>query len=107
MGPYKYGPWQCSDVVNWTMPADRSGELPYHAQASVTLPISAEELHFVADGSLQYGDFEVSQDVDVVADSAVVDIDVAYRHPDAIEEATVCRTHPSDDKWGLGIFVSV
>ena len=86
---------------------DRPGELPFHARTTFMLPVSAEELQFVADGSLQYGDFEVSQDVDVGGMNAVVDIDVGFRHPDALEEATVCRTHPADNKWGVGIFVSL
>ena len=48
-------------------------------QTSLTLPLSAAELSFIADGSLQFGDFVVSQDLDEGAEDAVVFIHGAYR----------------------------
>ena len=48
---------------------------------------------------------EISQTADAGA-NAIVDIEVEYRQPDALDAATVCRTHPDDNKYGLGIFVS-
>ncbi|KAI0800275.1 hypothetical protein C8Q74DRAFT_1364043 [Fomes fomentarius] len=102
--PYKYGPSQCSALVNWTAPMDHVGDFAHHASATVTLPLSAQQLHFVAEGSLQSGDFAVSHDSDVPSGFAVINVNVGYRHPDALEEATVCQTHPDDTTWGLGIF---
>ncbi|KAI0753380.1 hypothetical protein C8Q80DRAFT_1249886 [Daedaleopsis nitida] len=100
----KDGLSQCWDPVNWTSTTDLSGESPYRARTTLTLPLSAKELLFTADGALQYGDFEVSQDVDVLSENVFVDIDVAFQHPDALSEATVCRTHANEGTWGLGIF---
>ncbi|KAI0753363.1 hypothetical protein C8Q80DRAFT_1096622 [Daedaleopsis nitida] len=102
--PYKYGRSQCSDAVNWTITTDSLGDYEYHASTSFSLPLTAADLHFVAEGSLQYGEFEMSHDVDLVSDSALIDVSVEYQHPDAIAEATVCRLHPSEEQWGLGIF---
>ncbi|KAI0740773.1 hypothetical protein C8Q76DRAFT_791175 [Earliella scabrosa] len=101
----KYDPSQCFDTVNWTegSPSHRH-DYPFHVQTSLTLPLSAAELSFIADGSLQFGDFVVSQDLDEGADDAVVFIDAFYRIPDAMDEATVCKTHLQEDEWGLGIF---
>lgn len=86
---------------------DHVGDFAHHASATVTVPLSAQRLHFVAEGSLQSGDFTVSHDSDAPSGSAVINISVGYRHPDALEEATVCQTHPDDTTWGLGIFVGV
>ncbi|KAI0755025.1 hypothetical protein C8Q80DRAFT_1117540 [Daedaleopsis nitida] len=104
--PYsKHGPSSCFDPVNWTIPADGSADdSSYHASTSMIFPIDSQEIRFVADGALQYGDFEVSQDNHEHSDSVIVNVDVAYSHPDALDEATVCRTHPDESKWGLAIF---
>ncbi|KAI0753418.1 hypothetical protein C8Q80DRAFT_1095853 [Daedaleopsis nitida] len=104
-GDYKTGPSKCEDVVNWTTNSlDHPYEYPFHAQTSVTFPLSALDMFFVSEGLLQHGDFEVSQDLDNHSDKAVVDIHVSYRVPDALDEATVCRMHPEADEWGVGIF---
>lgn len=99
-------PSDCADPVNWRYdPVDNHTDWPYHAYASLAFPIDAEELLFKAEGSRAHGTFEVSQSTNISTE-AVVDIDVAYRSEDALAEATVCHLKPSENKHGLGIFVS-
>lgn len=95
-----------ADTVRWCYdPVDNHTDWPYHAHASLAFPIDAEELLFKAEGSRAHGTFEVSQSTDI-GTKAVVDIDVAYRSEDALAEAKVCHLSPSENKHGLGIFVS-
>lgn len=99
-------PSDCADTVNWRLdPVQDHSDWPYHAHASLALPIDAEELFFKAEGSRAHGTFEVSQSTDVGTE-AIVDIDVAYRRENALAETTVCHLNPSENKHGLGIFVS-
>ncbi|KAI0794307.1 hypothetical protein C8Q74DRAFT_568961 [Fomes fomentarius] len=100
-----FDPSQCADTVNWTKhSSNRSHDYPYHAQTSLSLPLSAAELSFIAAGSAHSGQFIVLQDLDEGSEDALADIDVLYHTPDFLDEATVCRTHPAEDAWGLGIF---
>ena len=103
---YPYKPSHCSELVNWTTDVARHhDDFPYHAEASFTLPIGAKELAFVAEGVQQYGHFELSQTADAGSDDAIVDVHVSYDQAEALSDATVCRLHPAEDNWGLGIFV--
>ncbi|EIW54039.1 uncharacterized protein TRAVEDRAFT_132071 [Trametes versicolor FP-101664 SS1] len=97
-------PSDCADPVKWRYdPVDNHTDWPYHAHASLAIPIDAEELLFKAEGSRAHGTFEVSQSTDT-GTKAVVDIDVVYRSEDALDEAKVCHLSPSENKHGLGIF---
>ncbi|KAH9888410.1 hypothetical protein C8Q73DRAFT_839007 [Cubamyces lactineus] len=97
-------PSQCVGDVNWTLDPDGGhGLWPLHATTSLTFPVDADELFFLAQGSFSHGAFEVSQSNDAGTD-AVVDIEVWYKVEDALQEATVCRLHPSASEHGLGIF---
>lgn len=103
---YPYAPSDCSESVNWT--TDGAGlpdEYPYHARTSFTLPVGAKELAFIAQGAQQHGHFELSQTADAGSDEAVVEVHVSYKAQNALSDATVCRLHPAEDSWGLGIFV--
>ena len=101
------GPLQCADKVNWnTTHVDSPNDFPLHARASITLPLTAEELYFIAEGALSFGAFYVVQTPDVGPDNALVDVEVSFHNHEALLDATVCRLHPSDAKWGFGIFVS-
>ena len=103
---YPYSPSHCLEPVNWTTDvAKHRDDFPFHAETSFTLPVGAKELAFVAEGSRQYGHFEVSQTGDAGSDEAIVDVRVSYSEPEALSDATVCRLHPAEDSWGLGIFV--
>ena len=103
---YPYSPSHCLEPVNWTTDvAKHRDDFPFHAETSFTLPVGAKELAFVAEGSRQYGHFEVSQTADAGSDEAIVDVRVSYSEPEALSDATVCRLHPAEDSWGLGIFV--
>ncbi|RDX48573.1 hypothetical protein OH76DRAFT_1483681 [Lentinus brumalis] len=104
---YPYAPSDCSESVNWT--TDGAGlpdEYPYHARTSFTLPVGAKELAFIAQGAQQHGHFELSQTADAGSDEAVVEVHVSYKAQNALSDATVCRLHPAEDSWGLGIFTS-
>ncbi|KAI0764412.1 hypothetical protein BD413DRAFT_482727 [Trametes elegans] len=99
-------PSDCADNVNWQYDG-RQGrwDWPYHAHASLTLPVDAEELLFLAHGSLAHGSFEISHDGGV-SEHATVNIDVAYRQESALNDATVCRLRQTHNTHGLGIFTS-
>ncbi|TBU46636.1 hypothetical protein BD309DRAFT_1078468 [Dichomitus squalens] len=102
----QWSPSICEDNVNWKDDSDRAPTHGYHyrAHTTLTLPVSAEELSFIAEGANAYGTFDVSQDAHTDSENAVVDIEVEYRVSDALDDATVCRTHAGQGKWGLGIF---
>ncbi|KAI0827710.1 hypothetical protein BC628DRAFT_1409631 [Trametes gibbosa] len=97
-------PSDCSETVNWQFDAVQANwDWPYHAHASLSLPVDAEELLFSAEGPLAHGVFEVSQSHHTGKD-VLIDIDVAYRLEAALGSATVCHLNPSDNRHGLGIF---
>ncbi|KAI1790402.1 hypothetical protein LXA43DRAFT_513251 [Ganoderma leucocontextum] len=101
----RYSTTQCLDSVNFTTITTPQGEgSPYRAHTSISLPVFAKELSFVARGDLSYGTFQISQSGDAGSE-AVVDIDVSYHQPEVLGNATMCRLHPSRGKWGFGIFV--
>ncbi|KAI0800247.1 hypothetical protein C8Q74DRAFT_1364019 [Fomes fomentarius] len=100
----RYDPSVCSDTVNWTKDTDPSHGYPYHAQTSLTLPLTATDLSFVASGSSQTGHFEIVQDLDEGSKDASIDVDVFYRPEDALDDTTVCRTHLTENASGLAIF---
>ena len=103
-----YGPQECFDNINWTainLPdSETSGLL--HAHAFVNLPLNAtKELSFLNQGNMTRGAFRISQNG--ASDSNVaVGIQAYYRDPEQFKKARVCRLHPAEDKWGLGIYVS-
>ena len=78
----------------------------YHSRTSVTFPVAANIISVITEGARTQGSLEVSQTADAGSD-AVVEIDVFYRHQEDFDEATVCRLHPANNEWGLGIFVRV
>ncbi|KAI0330439.1 hypothetical protein GY45DRAFT_1336876 [Cubamyces sp. BRFM 1775] len=92
-------PSQCVSNVNWTLDPDGGhGLWPLHATTSLTFPVDADELFFLAQGSLSHGTFEVSQSDDAGTD-AVVDIEVWYKAEDALGEATTPRwEHPRRER---------
>lgn len=102
---FQYSPPQCADRVNWTK-SDSVYPHDYHAGTSFSIPVTAAELAFVSEGALQSGRFEIAQDLESGSKTATIDLHVTYRVEDALDEATVCRLHPDDETWGLGIFVS-
>ena len=75
-----------------------------HLRTSTTLPVAANILSVITEGARTYGSLEVSQTADAGSD-AVVEMDVFYRDQEDFDEATICRLHPSNSEWGLGIFV--
>ncbi|KAI1788344.1 hypothetical protein LXA43DRAFT_1097445 [Ganoderma leucocontextum] len=97
------GPDQCSDHVSWEEVPDAPRGYRVHLRTSVTLPVSASILSVISEGARTHGSLEVSQTADAASD-AVVKVDVFYRNQEDFDEATVCRLHPSDNEWGLGIF---
>ncbi len=102
----RYDPSYCADTVNWTKGTNPSHEYPYHAQTSLTLPLTATDLSFVASGSCQYGHFEIVQDLDEGSKDASINVDVFYGPEDALDDTTVCWTHLAENASGLAIFVS-
>ncbi|TFK83281.1 hypothetical protein K466DRAFT_267840 [Polyporus arcularius HHB13444] len=101
---YRYKSAHCSDHANWTaVDGDPRDKYPYHAQTSFTLPVSAKELSFVADGSFQYGDYELSQ-TDAFSDKVAVEIQVSFQDTQTFDRSRVCRYNPEKDAWGIGIF---
>lgn len=103
-----YGPEDCFDNINWTtidLPDTQTTGL-LHAHAFVQLPLNAtRELSFLSQGNMTHGGFRVLQNG--ASDSnAAVGIQAYYRDPKELTKARVCRLHPAQDKWGLGIFVS-
>ncbi|KAI0696204.1 hypothetical protein C8T65DRAFT_37507 [Cerioporus squamosus] len=102
---YPYAPSDCSESVNWTTdPVEHPDQYPYRARTSFTLPVGAKELAFVAEGARQHGHFELSQTADAGSDEVVVEVHVSYYDQNTLSDATVCRLHPAEDNWGLGIF---
>ncbi|KAI0712789.1 hypothetical protein C8T65DRAFT_173664 [Cerioporus squamosus] len=102
---YRYTSAHCSDHANWTaVDGDPHDKYPYHAQTTLTLPVSAKELSFVADGSFQYGDFELSQSTDAVSDKVIVEINVSFQDTQTFDRSRICRYNPERDAWGVGIF---
>ena len=78
----------------------------FHSRTSLTLPMSADLLSVITQGARTHGSLEISQTADVGPD-AVVEVDVFYRDQRDFEQATVCRMHPLQSEWGLGIFVRI
>ena len=72
----------------------------------MTLPVSAKVLSFVAGGSYQYGDFELSQSTNAVSDQVIVEVDVSFQDTRTFDHSRVCRYNAEKDSWGVGIFVS-
>lgn len=102
--PVHYSRPQCLDSINLTTTAIPLGDgSPYRAHTSISLPIFAEELSFVARGDLSRGTFQISQSLDVGSE-AIVDVTVLYHQPEVLNNATMCRLHSSEGKWGFGIF---
>ena len=103
-----YGPEDCFDNINWTtidLP-DSQTTGRFHAHAFINLPLKAtKELSFLSPGNMTRGAFRVSQNG--ASDSNLaIGIQAYYRDPKELTEARVCRLHPAEDKWGLGVFVS-
>ena len=78
----------------------------FHSRTSLTLPMSADLLSVITQGARTHGSLEISQTADVGPD-AVVEVDVFYHDQRDFEQATVCRMHPLQSEWGLGIFVRI
>ncbi|KAM5542209.1 hypothetical protein V8D89_004082 [Ganoderma adspersum] len=97
------GPDQCSDQVNWEEVPDVPRGYRFHSRTSVTFPVAANIISIITEGARTQGSLEVSQTADTGSD-AVVEIDVFYRQQEDFNEATVCRLHPANNEWGLGIF---
>ncbi len=72
----------------------------------MTFPVAANILSVITEGSRTHGSLEVSQTADAGSD-AVVEVDVFYRNQEDFDETTVCRLHPANNEWGLGIFVRI
>lgn len=103
-----YGPEDCFDNINWTtidLPDSQTAGR-FHAHAFINLPLNAtKELSFLSPGNMTRGAFRVSQNG--ASDSNLaIGIQAYYRDPKELTEARVCRLHPAEDKWGLGVFVS-
>ena len=96
----------CEEDLAWVEDPQGSFEYPYRAHAQLALPVAADELSFIAEGLHSHGSIEISQTADAGA-NAIVDVEVEYRQPEALDAATVCRTHSDENKYGLGIFVSI
>ncbi|TBU46675.1 hypothetical protein BD309DRAFT_596842 [Dichomitus squalens] len=96
-------PDQCSTKVVWEEASDVPHGYRFHLRSSVTLPVSADVLSVVAEGARFHGSLEVSQTANAGSD-AIVEIDLFYHHEEDLDETTVCRLHPADNEWGLGIF---
>ncbi|PIL33770.1 hypothetical protein GSI_04395 [Ganoderma sinense ZZ0214-1] len=101
-----YGPEDCFDNINWTtidLPDSQTTGL-LHAHSFIQLPLNTtKELSFLSQGNMTHGAFRVSQNG--ASDSNVaVGIQAYYRDPKELTKARVCRLHPAEDKWGLGIF---
>ncbi|KAI0669408.1 hypothetical protein C8Q78DRAFT_976847 [Trametes maxima] len=94
----------CTETLSWTVDPDRrhSG-WPLRATASLALPVDAEELFFVSHGPRSGGLFDVVQSGDA-GDEAFVEVEVLYRHPNVLGDATVCRLERGESRHGLGIF---
>ena len=56
-------------------------------------------------GDLSHGTFQISQSLGVGSE-AVVDVTVLYQRLEVLDDVTICRLHPSEGEWGLGILVS-
>ncbi|KAM5544944.1 hypothetical protein V8D89_001055 [Ganoderma adspersum] len=91
------------EVINLAISPDRVlGQ--YHAHGSATFPRSlADTLRFTSRGANCGGRFEVSLSEDPGADELVVDIDVLFRVEDALDDLLVCRLHPGQGEYGVGI----
>ncbi|KAH9944984.1 uncharacterized protein BXZ73DRAFT_38913 [Epithele typhae] len=99
------GPLQCFEKVVWdATDFDLQGDFPHRARTSVELPLSADQLYFVAEGALSHGSFEVVQAPIASSDVALVDVQVSYHSHEALLDAAVCRLNPAPGKWGFGIF---
>ncbi len=93
-------------TLRWTIePARYAGQ--YQANTSVTLPLNAEELYFVAEGAQMSGHFEVSRTGTTGSDDVLVNIQAVYRREQALEELTTNHLHSEDEKHGIRISVSV
>ncbi|PIL33801.1 hypothetical protein GSI_04426 [Ganoderma sinense ZZ0214-1] len=99
----RYKPSMCAEDLAWVEDPQGSFEFPYRAHAQLSLPVAADELSFIAEGLHAHGSIDISQTADA-GENAVVDVEVEYRQPEALDAATVCHTHPGDNKYGLGIF---
>ncbi|KAI0753364.1 hypothetical protein C8Q80DRAFT_1267771 [Daedaleopsis nitida] len=101
---YKYSPSQCSEFANWTTTFDYTSlPLPYTSRTRLVLS-SSRELFFVSEGILHDGSFDVVLDDQVEPGQFIVDFEASYRHPEVINNATVCVMHSSETAWGVGIF---
>ena len=74
----RYSPSVCEDKATWTDDSSRD-PLPgfhYRARTSFTLPVSAEELSFIAEGANMFGSFDVTRDADADSQDAIVEVEV-------------------------------
>ena len=72
----------------------------------MSIPLDAGAIHFLAEGALSRGTFELSTTAPVGSKEAIVEVDVAYHYPEAFADMTTCRMHSEETgSWGLGIFV--
>ncbi|TBU26739.1 hypothetical protein BD309DRAFT_1078469 [Dichomitus squalens] len=101
-----YEPGECFDHINWTaidLPDSETTGL-LHAHAFVDLPLNAtKELSFLNLGNMTHGAFRISQNGASDANVAI-GIQAYYRDPEQFSKARICRLHPAEDKWGLGIY---
>ncbi|KAM5531474.1 hypothetical protein V8D89_014864 [Ganoderma adspersum] len=97
------GPDRCVGHVKWEKVSDVPSGYRTHLRTSVTFPVLENILSVITEGARAHGTLEVSQTADAGSD-AVVEVDVFYRIQEDFEEATVCRLHPANNEWGLGIF---
>ncbi|TFK87391.1 hypothetical protein K466DRAFT_565394 [Polyporus arcularius HHB13444] len=89
-------------ALRWTIePARYAGQ--HQANTSVTLPLAAEELYFVAEGAQMGGHFEVSRTGTTGSDDVLVDIQAVYRREQSLEELTTNHMHSEDEKHGIRI----
>ncbi|KAM5544964.1 hypothetical protein V8D89_001075, partial [Ganoderma adspersum] len=93
---------KCFDEANWERVWDVPGNR-VHLRTSMTFPLTANILSIITEGTRAHGSLEVSQTADAGSD-AIVEIDVFYLDQLDFGETTVCRLHPANDEWGLGIF---
>ncbi|KAM5544943.1 hypothetical protein V8D89_001054 [Ganoderma adspersum] len=97
------GPDRCAGHVTWEKVSDVPSGYRAHLRTSVTFPVPENILSVIAEGARAHGTLEVSQTADAGSD-AVVEVDVFYRIQEDFDQATVCRLHPANNEWGLGIF---
>ncbi|KIM59348.1 hypothetical protein SCLCIDRAFT_1217913 [Scleroderma citrinum Foug A] len=75
----------------------------FGAKTSFALPANADSLSLLARGSYQHGHVEFVQSTEE-SDTVDVNVRVAYRFEEAIENAAVCLTGNGKNEYGIGIF---